>query len=256
MDYAEADRYLKSLPYIPARDQWCCRQGGTKWIVLHSMEAPEGPNTAENCANYFANPGNRVASTQFCVDEDSTVRCAGLDRRVAGAVGANDLGIHIEQAGFAAQNVNEWNDVASRKMILNQTAYLCAALCRIYNLPATFIDAGGLRAGKPGITTHAECYKAFGGDVRTDPGSNYPMQLLLDQVNLLLNGVTFGDDFMTPDDKKYLEQKFAELNSQLDAVRDQTGTDTPVLRERVNKNRTLLDEVHAKLDKILGKLGI
>ncbi len=31
-------------------------------IVLHDMEAPEGPRTAENCATYFAGPDAATCS--------------------------------------------------------------------------------------------------------------------------------------------------------------------------------------------------
>ena len=49
-------------------------------VVLHTMEAPEGTNTAENVARYFAS-GSVVASAHACVDEDSVVVCLPPVRR-------------------------------------------------------------------------------------------------------------------------------------------------------------------------------
>jgi hypothetical protein len=38
----------------------------------------------------------------------------------------------------------------------------------LYRIPTRNVAAKQLRAGRPGITTHAECSKAFGGD-HSDP---------------------------------------------------------------------------------------
>jgi hypothetical protein len=169
---------LESIPYVPCRDQWPRRTSARHiWIVLHSIEGSETPMSAENCAAYFQNPP-RVASTQFVVDVDSTIRCADWESRCAAAVGANDEGWHIEQAGQAGQD-DGWNDEYSTRMILNQTAPLVAALSIRDEIPLEFVDAAGLQQRRPGVTTHHECWKAFGGDVRTDPGRYYPMDRML-----------------------------------------------------------------------------
>jgi hypothetical protein len=47
------------------------------------------------------------------------------------------------------------------------------------DIPLEFVDAEGLKARRKGVTTHHECWKAFGGDVRTDPGQHYPMERML-----------------------------------------------------------------------------
>lgn len=178
---AQAKAYMDSKPYIPARDQFGYRGNVTLWAVLHSMEAPETPTTAEGCANYFRNPP-RTASVQWCVDEDSTVRSADNDQAVAGARGANHTGVHIEQAGYAAQSASEWVDRASARMIVEQTAPIVAALCVWYGLPVEWVDEAGVRAGRKGITDHETIWRVFGGDVRSDPGDHYPRQLLIDAV--------------------------------------------------------------------------
>ena len=42
-----------------------------------------------------------------------------------------------------------------------------------------FIDAEGLKAGKKGVTTHAEVSKAFKKSNHTDPGLGFPMDRIL-----------------------------------------------------------------------------
>lgn len=229
MDKTEARAYIDGLPYIPARDQWPNRGNDTRWVVLHTIEGPEAPTSAEGCANYFANPGNRTASTQFCVDTNSTVRCAELDKVVAGAVGANHKGIHIEQAGVAAQTPAQWHDDYSMRMVLGQTAPLVAALCVTYDIPVQFVKADGLRAGVRGVTTHAECWKAFGGDYRSDPGDHYPIAELLDETRRLIDGTTPEDDTVTPEQMNQLgawmqeqraltDKRISTLEAKVDAL--------------------------------------
>jgi hypothetical protein len=192
---------LESIRYVPCRDQWPRRTNAAHiWIVLHSIESGEGGETAEACANYFRDPRNpngtpRIASTQFVVDNNSTIRCAEWENRVAGAVGANDEGWHIEQAGVAAQSADQWRDDYSTDMVMRQTAPLVAALAHRDGIPLRFVDAAGLKRGQPGVTTHHECWKAFGGDVRTDPGANYPMTEMLVEAIRLYGGEPTGDEF-------------------------------------------------------------
>lgn len=179
---------LTALRYVRARDQWDRRVRGARlWIVLHSMEALELVTTSEGCANYFANPGDRQASTQFVCDVDSTIRCMEWDTRGASAAGMNDEAWHIEQAGFARQSAAEWRDPYSDRMIREQVAPLVAALAIRDGIPLRFVDAAGLSRREPGVTTHHEGYKAFGGDVRTDPGFEYPMNDLLALARLIVH---------------------------------------------------------------------
>lgn len=224
MNRDEALAYIDSLRVILARDRWRSRGEPTLWVVLHSMEIAEMGSSAEACANYFANPGDRTASTQFTVDVDSTVRCAELDDIVAGAVGANHKGVHIEQAGFAAQSHDEWRDPYSTEMIRSQTAPLVAALCVIYGLPVEFVKADGLRAGVPGVTTHAECWKAFGGDYRSDPGDNYPVADLLGEVRAIIEGdnlMPIADDILAAVNN--LAKSVADLRAQVQATHTEDG---------------------------------
>lgn len=180
---------LEALPYVAARDQW---PRGTNalhdWIVLHGIQSGETGSAAENCAAYFADPGpNRKASTQFVCDNNSTIRCMEWNTQGASAVGANVRGWHIEQAGFASQSDTDWHDEYSTAMIQTQVAPLIAALCIRDGIPARFLDAAALKRGERGLTDHHQCWLAFGGDVRTDPGPFYPWAEVIEYVEAILN---------------------------------------------------------------------
>ncbi len=140
------------------------------WIVLHDEEAP----TAESAAQWFENP-KAQGSAHLCVDDNECFRTLDNDEIPWGAPGANEQGFHIEQAGFA-----KWSSVVwlSHYRTLQRAAYKTALHCYVFGIPTTFIGAAGLRAGRKGITTHAEVSKAFGG-THTDPGPFWPRRLFM-----------------------------------------------------------------------------
>lgn len=144
-------------------------------IVLHSMEAAEKPDTAENVAAWFAGPNAPRASAHYCVDEDSVVASV-RERHIAWAApGTNHNGVHIEHAGYARQTSAEWADDYSARM-LDLSAQLAASISRRHGVPLKFIDAGGLLAAQRGVTTHAEvslaCKLAQDGGMTGQPFYN------------------------------------------------------------------------------------
>ena len=180
-------------------------------IVLHTMEVPEGKNTATQVAKYFqtamiVNGAPRIASFHYAVDSSVVVQCV-LDKDVAFcAPGTNHNGLHIEHAGYASQGNAQWSDEYSTKE-LALSAQLVASLCNEYWLPVEFVDAealllGSTMLGSNGITTHAEVSKAcllaqkrqlkdsvfFNKKSNkpltdhTDPGPNFPMDMYLQMV--------------------------------------------------------------------------
>jgi hypothetical protein len=63
-----------------------------------------------------------------------------------------------------------WAGLNHRKM-LRRTAHLTAELCLANDLPIRFLSAKDLRAGRKGITTHANVSAAFGQSSHWDPGA-------------------------------------------------------------------------------------
>ena len=149
---------------------------GTKpvlWIVLHSTEGA----TAASAASWFANPASS-GSAHLVVDDETCFRTLRDDLMPWAAPGANVNGFHIEQAGFAHWTESQWMRHAAT---LERAAWKTASACRRFNVPAIFRTASNLRARVPGVTTHAECTRAFGG-THTDPGSGWPRAQFMDTV--------------------------------------------------------------------------
>jgi N-acetyl-anhydromuramyl-L-alanine amidase AmpD len=162
------------------------RPRALRHIVIHTMESPEKPGTADNVARWFAGEHAPTypapaASAHFCLDPDYLIQCVRTDDVAWGARGrysdgtyVNDAAIHVEHAGHANQTPVDWDDGRSR-LILWRSAKLIRELAAIYDLPLVRVDVEGLRAGERGITGHVDISKAFHvGDSKWDPGPGFP----------------------------------------------------------------------------------
>ncbi|MDG9711153.1 peptidoglycan recognition protein family protein [Streptomyces sp. DH10] len=159
-------------------------------IVIHDMEAPEGPNTAENVAAYFSRlPASNKASAHVCVDNNSAVRCVADGDRAWHAPGANSDGLGLELAGYARQSRAEWLDDYS-KGVIEQAAQVTADWCKKHNIPARKLSVAELRAGKRGIVGHVDVSKAYGQTNHYDPGPNFPWSYFISRVNAKLKKTT------------------------------------------------------------------
>jgi hypothetical protein len=152
------------------------------WVVMHDTEGP----SAQSAAVWFENPASQGSSNSVV---DNRVCYATLDDDEIpwGAPGANYHGYHIEQAGYARWTNVIWSK--THRETVKRAAYRAAVRCQRYDLPIRFCTAEMLRAKKKGITTHAECTKAFGGN-HTDPGFGYPMNLLLYYTRKYAEGIS------------------------------------------------------------------
>jgi N-acetylmuramoyl-L-alanine amidase len=176
------------IPFVQAKFFTPVASRRITLIVMHAMEEPEKPTTAEAVASYFAHTVARPSSAHYCCDDDSIVQCV-RDHDVAyGAPGANHNGLHIEQAGFSAQLAAGWADAYSSVMLREQVGPLVRAKAWENHIPLSFVNAAGLIAGDHGVTTHAEVTKAFHRSTHTDPGPNYPMGSMLNIARRLPRG--------------------------------------------------------------------
>lgn len=159
--------------------------GPPLWLVIHTMEAQEASTTAENTANYFANPSDgRQVSAHYCCDNNSIVQCVLL-KDVAWTVGntpGNNRGINYEFAGFASQTGAQWGDAYTQAMLKRVVPYFQADGER-YGIPMQRCSVNDLKAFKKGVTSHNDLRLAFGVTTHTDPGPNFPWTWFIDLLN-------------------------------------------------------------------------
>jgi N-acetyl-anhydromuramyl-L-alanine amidase AmpD len=172
-------------PFVEARNYTKGRDAPIEVLVLHAMEAPEKPDTAEAVARWFAGPDAPLASCHYCIDSDSIVQCVRDGDVAWHAPGANRNGLGLEHAGYSAQSGTDWDDPYSRAMLW-RSARLVASKCREYDIPAEWLEPTDLLAGRRGITTHANVTLAFRRSDHTDPGPSFPAERYLSSVHRLL----------------------------------------------------------------------
>lgn len=165
--------------FVRARHFRKGRSSAVRLVVVHTMEAPETPSTAETVAAWFART-DRPVSAHFCVDEDSVVQCVRVADTAYAAPGANHDGVQIELAGRAAQDEHQWRDASSDRTL---TIAACVAAELIVGLrffgasiPVVRLSAEEVAAGRPGLCGHVEVSRAYGRSQHWDPGPAFPWE--------------------------------------------------------------------------------
>lgn len=157
------------------------RQGKTPvFIGIHTMEAPEGPQTAESIANYFKTV---QASSHWCVDNNSRVRVV-LDEDTAWTLPpVNNRSLNIELAGYARQNAAEWMDPYSKDLL--EIAAICAAeWVRKYNIPIRRLTDAQIARYEKGFVGHVDVNRVFKSSSHWDPGPAFPWDYFLGRVRV------------------------------------------------------------------------
>lgn len=149
--------------------------------VLHAMQAPEKPNTAENVALWFAGPSAPRGSAHYCFDNDSEVQCV-LDKDVAWAApGANHDGRHYELSGYAQQTAEEWTDLFSLAMLV-RCSLVMAKKAEESGNPVIWLTNREIERGKRGICHHLQISQVYKKSSHWDVGYNFPVDLFLSLV--------------------------------------------------------------------------
>lgn len=162
---------------------------GRDIIGIHTMEAPEGSQTAENVANYFKNVN---ASAHWCVDDNSRVRVVNDNDTAWTLPGANSRSLNIELAGYAKQKSADWQDEYSIDML--EIAAVCAAeWCIKYDIPVRRLSSEQIRNGSKGFAGHVDVNVVYKQSSHWDPGPAFPWNYFLDRVRAQIAEIRGGD---------------------------------------------------------------
>lgn len=171
--------------YYPAlRQSGFRRLSLIELFVLHSIESGNLDGAAEGAGAWFQNSKVK-ASSHYGIDNDSIQRYLKLTQIAWGAPGANQSGVHYEQMGYARWTREQWMDKA--RPTLDRTAWLMA---RNHNylksngvtVPLRKLSDDELADRKPGITSHRQVTRVFGGGTHTDPGTGYPYEWVVERA--------------------------------------------------------------------------
>ena len=167
------------------------RTGGVRLVVVHTAETPCEEGRAYNIAAYLANPAVR-ASAHYVVDPGETVAQVPEEGTAWAAPGANSDGIQIEQAAYAGYSADDWQGADQQRMLREQLAPLVAGICRRWDLPAVWLSAADLLAGRAGVTDHNTVNEAYRASDHWDCGPSFPAGLLMELVRAELGETTAG----------------------------------------------------------------
>jgi hypothetical protein len=84
-------------------------------------------------------------------------------------------------AGYARQSRAEWLDDFGRRMFAQMAPYVRADAAR-YGIPLRQLSDAQVKAYAPGITSHAQLGRVFGGTDHTDPGPNFPWDVFMQVI--------------------------------------------------------------------------
>lgn len=163
-------------------------------IGIHTMEAPEGPQTAENVANYFKKVN---ASAHVCVDNNSRVRVVRDADTAWTLPGANNRSLNIELAGYAKQSAADWADAYSLAE-LELAALTSAEWVRAYGIPIKKLSHAEIRAGHKGFVSHDDISKVYKQSSHWDPGPNFPWAYFLGRVAAHVQALGGGSGAVSP----------------------------------------------------------
>lgn len=153
--------------------------------VVHCMQYDDTslPDGSAEALGGLTESRSYGASPHFGIDDDSIQQYLPL--RFVGwhAQGDNVTTYGIELAGYAHWTRKQW---LAHEGMLDMCAYVLAKYVEPCGYPLVYCNAGSLRDGDRGVTTHADVTKAFrvvGG--HTDPGKGFPMDVLLAKARSL-----------------------------------------------------------------------
>lgn len=162
------------------KDRDLVRSDDRDIIGIHTMEAPEGPQTAEGCASYFK---RILADSHWCVDNNSRVRVIP-DWAIAWTMpGVNSRSLNLEFAGYARQNSADWADEYSLDM-LEVGAYCAAEWVIKYDIPIRRLTDDQIRSGEKGFAGHVDVNRVYHESTHWDPGPYFPWPYFLDRVRV------------------------------------------------------------------------
>lgn len=151
-------------------------------IVIHSAVMPCEAGRALQLGAWNRD-GVGGGSWHYATDPDNTIQCS-YDSYVCWHAPPNDNSLGIEMAdnpgpvpgdkpGSARRKAlrRSWRWVRRpQRRMLRRTARLAAHAALAYDVPLRFLSPAELRAGRRGITTHANVSRAWGQSTHWDPG--------------------------------------------------------------------------------------
>ena len=119
---------------------------------------------------------------------------------------ANRIGLHVSCCGYSADSRDQW---LARDAQLRSVARILSDWCVRYNIEPRKINADEVRGLVRGIAGHGDAAQAWHETDHTDPGANFPWDIVFEYVRQIINGSTVAvsndedDDLMSALDEVF-----------------------------------------------------
>lgn len=185
------------------RDPHACRL-----IVIHTNQGPE-MGSVEGLLRYMADPAREV-SYNVVVGADGRIGRSNDDNYVPWSAGspANEIGLHLCFLGYSEQTRAEWLDAPAQ---FDAAARVLRDWSDRYGIPLVKLSGAEMRAGRSGVGGHGDTVDAWHATDHTDPGPNFPWDVLLAKANHTTTAPTEETNDMTPEQARQLADIHREL---------------------------------------------
>jgi hypothetical protein len=170
--------------------------------VVHTSE---GAQTFRSLGNFLANPANQV-SYQVGFDDTTATECGEYvahNLTAWAAMSANSWGEHgcccTPSGASSGWSRADW--LAHDNMLRACGAWLGEEAAR-YRVPLVKIGASEITAGRSGVCGHGDCSAAGAGGSHTDPGSNFPWDVVI--AYAIGASPAEEDDMLSAEDKTWI----------------------------------------------------
>lgn len=177
---------------IPAKNFRSPRPSPVRLLVVHLAQCDMA--SAISTANWQAGGGGPdQVSSHLVIGPDIVITCVA-DDDVAFTQGPpwNNISWSGEMSGWNYYTT-EWmspQGLAQRELVAQEYAYRCVK----WGIPAIHLSVDQIANGESGICTHVDLTAVdqkypgrFGKNTHTDPGTNYPLDLLIARIHDIVN---------------------------------------------------------------------
>ena len=174
-------------------------------VRLLAVHSTEGNGTAQDLRDAAWWTGSSHAIN----DETGTLLtpaegCVPYERAAWTLRSGNHISDNIEQVGWAHWTRAEW---LARPLLLDGTARWLADRSKARGIPLVKLSPADVAAGKSGVIGHVDWTYGMKDGTHTDPGPNYPWDVVLPKAIAYRNGTSSGGLVMDAD----VAKEFAEL---------------------------------------------